>query len=112
MITTLELLERVKRATGKESVNALSKAIGCSRRGIDYWQKGTIMDDAYALRCADIAALDPGYVLYSIAAERAQKKGYKELFNFWKEKADQITPVLLSVSACFLLLFSDFGHLI
>ncbi len=107
MITTLELLEEVKKAIGNDTVYTLAKVIDCSRPTVDNWLKGGVMTDPHALRCADLTNLDPGYVLYSIAAERAQKSNNERLFNYWKTQADKINPIYLSITACFLTVFSS-----
>ncbi|WP_062270200.1 helix-turn-helix domain-containing protein [Endozoicomonas arenosclerae] len=102
MITTVELLDEVKKTQGIETKYALAKLLDCGQSSVANWYKKDTMNDRYALRCADLADLDPGYVLYSMAAERALKKKDERLFQFWKKQADKIGPALLAVSACFL----------
>lgn len=109
MITTPELIEHVKEAIGKDSNYAVAKALNITKQAMTYISKGeSVLSESTALRAADLTNLDPGYVLYSIAAERAQHAKNERLFNYWKEQADKITPIFLSSSACFLIAFSAF----
>ena len=112
MIRTPELLEEVKKSIGNDTIYSLAKVFEVSRNTVKFWLNDGVMTDANALRAADITNLDPGYVLYSMAAERAEKKGDDRLFNFWKEKADQIGPALLSASACLLMIFMEIQPLV
>lgn len=107
MITTLELIEKIKKEIKNDTVYGVAKVMGTERTSVRNWLNGGVMTDSVALRAAEITDLDAGYVLYSMAAERAQKKGNIRLFEFWKKRADHVLRTGTYLSICFLLPLSS-----
>ena len=99
MISTIKLIDEVKKSIKKDTIYSLAKVIGADRNTVRYWLKGGVISDKYALRCSEITGLDPDYVLYSINLERAGKTEEKCLIDYWQEKLDKIKPAL-AASAC------------
>lgn len=90
-ITTVQLADRVKSLIGKSSHYALAKFLGLTRPTISNWyDRGVVMDDETAIKCAFAVGLDPESVLCWLQVERVEKKGNDNLSQFWRHIATQI----------------------
>ncbi|AMO56613.1 hypothetical protein GZ77_03600 [Endozoicomonas montiporae] len=100
MTNTEELLKQVQKSINNDTIYGLAKALNVSRSAIKYWLNGHPISDPEAFRSAGLTGLDTDYVMFSIAAERAQKKGDNELFKYWSDKLTGLNLAVIPVSAC------------
>ena len=68
----MHLLDELKRANSLETDYQVAQLMGVHTSHVSQWRRRKPMGDESALRAAELAGLDPGYVLASIAAERAR----------------------------------------
>lgn len=72
MINTATLMSAAKLAQGIPSDYRLSKVLGVTENTLYNYRHGRTPDDERALKLAQMARLHPGFVLVSMAAERAK----------------------------------------
>lgn len=90
-INTVALANRVKSLIGKDSHYALAKFLDITRPAVSCWyDRGTVMDDETAVKCAYAVGLDPEGVLCWLQVERIEKKGNDNLSHFWRHIAERI----------------------
>ncbi len=88
MLTTVELLNRVKAAYNLPSDYALSKKLGFSRQRISkYYTQGHLLDDQGCFAVAELLDLNPAYVVACVNMERAEKKEDSVGVSFWMRHA-------------------------
>lgn len=88
MLTTVELLNRVKAAYDLGSDYALAKKLGVSvQRVSNYMRKKTFLDDKMAFIVAELLDLNPAYVVACSNMERAERKEDKSSVSFWMRYA-------------------------
>ena len=88
MLTTVELLNRVKAAYNLPSNYALAKKLCVSSQAVgDYYNKGTTLNDKTAFMVAELLDLNPAYVVACSNMERAEKKEDKNGVSFWMRYA-------------------------
>lgn len=103
MLTTNQLLDRIKSSHQAPSDYRLAKIVGIDQSGIRNYRSGRSRpDDVIASRLAVLADLDPGYVVACIHAERAQDDQTRTL---WTGIADRLQRSGLAALAalCFAL---------
>lgn len=72
MLSTNALLDAAKRAHSMPSDYRLSRVLGATDNTLYNWRKGkSHPDETYAFKLAQLAGLDPAFVLVSMAAMRA-----------------------------------------
>jgi hypothetical protein len=90
MITTLDLLELVKKTYENCSDYRAAQLLEISRQTPSTWiHRGSVMDDKTAIKAALLCNLDPEYVLACIAAERAKDS---DAFPHWEHIAGRLAP--------------------
>ena len=72
MINTNAVLDRIKSLHAIQSEYRLCRVIGVTDQTLLNWRKGRCPSDEHAVRMAQLAQLDTGLVLASLAAERAK----------------------------------------
>lgn len=73
MFTTLDLIEAAKTAQAIPSNYRLARVLEVPEGTVQRWNTGrNLPDDAACFRLAELAHLDPGFVVASIRAERAK----------------------------------------
>lgn len=82
MLTTSDLLAAVKHAQGIPSNYRLARIIGVTDATVANWKHGrNLPDDPMCERLAQMAGLDPAYVIASIYAERAANDDSKRIWS-------------------------------
>lgn len=82
MITTIDLLAAAKAAQRIPTNAALARLLVVPEKYVQRWNTGKhTPDDVTAARLAELAGLDVGEVLASIAAERASEPAARELWQ-------------------------------
>jgi hypothetical protein len=64
---------------------------------MNYRKKRSLPDDVMAIRLADELGLDRGYVLASIAAERANRSNNPNLADTWREMAEKLGIAIVTI---------------
>ena len=96
MITTHQLLDAAKAAAGISSEYRLCRTVGVSDQCLRNWRLGrSSPDDERAARLAEMAGLDVGYVLASMAAERAKDEGLKAAWAGLAKRLEGIAAALV-----------------
>ena len=85
----MHLLDELKRANSLETDYQAAKLMGVTTSYTSQWRRGKPMSDTSALRAAELAGLDPGYVLAAIAAERARRSQLPEVGKVWRGLANE-----------------------
>lgn len=80
MITTNDVLDRVKAVQGITSEYRLCRVVGVTDQTLARWRKGLAPSDEYAAKLANLARLDPGFVVASLAAERSKDPTISAVF--------------------------------
>lgn len=81
MLSTNELLDRVKAVQNIKSEYRLCRVVGVADQTLTNWRKGKSPSDEYAVKLAQLANLDVGLVLASIAAERVKDPTLQAVFS-------------------------------
>jgi len=90
MLTTAEIIARIKKMHGDCSDYRVSKLLGITSQAVYQWTSGArAMGDETAIKAALLLKLDPDYVVACIAAERA--KG-SNAFTTWRHIAERLQP--------------------
>lgn len=96
MITTKKLLQAVKEAHGIPSNYKLAPFLGVTEHTVGSWNVGrNLPDEKMSVRLAELAGLDPSYVLASIAAERAKDEGVKAAWASLAKRLEGIAAALV-----------------
>lgn len=101
-----DLLEQLAKARGLRSDYAIAKYLGLSRSRVSSYRHGVTIGPELALRIADDIGLDRGYVLASIAGERA-KGNVKAAWSELAKKAAAIAAAVFVVTCGATLLSID-----
>lgn len=91
MLNTQTLLDAAKHAQGITSEYRLARVIGIGDNTLYYYRHGRTPDDPRALRLAELAGLNPGWVLLCLAAERAKDDATRQAFT---KAADDLADAL------------------
>jgi transcriptional regulator with XRE-family HTH domain len=95
MIRTSELLAAVRAAQGVPSNYRLARLLDVPEKTVSRWNTGKhTPDDAMAQRLAELAGLDPGEVLASMAAERAGDEATRAA---WRAIAERLAATAAAV---------------
>lgn len=86
---TTTLLDRAKQRRGLRSDYALAQQLGVPTNYLTQWRKRKGVGDEYALQLAQLAELPAGFVLASLAAERAQSAAARQA---WTAVAAELDP--------------------
>ncbi len=90
MLTTCDLVERLKSVTDTGSAYAVAKLLGTTQSSLTNYMSGTrTMSDEVGLKAAKILKIEPDYVLACLSAERA--KG-TPTGRQWAHLAQRLTP--------------------
>jgi transcriptional regulator with XRE-family HTH domain len=81
MLNTNDLLDRVKAVQGIKSEYRLCRVVGVADQTLANWRKGKAPSDEYAAKLAQLAQMDMGLVLASIAAERVKDPTLQAAFS-------------------------------
>lgn len=107
MLTTVEILAAAKKAQRLPSNAALARLLGVPDKYVQRWGTGKhTPDDVTAARLAELAGLDVGEVLASVAAERASEPAAREL---WQRLAARLHAAGLAALAVILSLWIGGG---
>lgn len=88
IFTTADLLAAAKRGAGIPSNYRLARVLGTNDNTLSRWHSGKVVpDDAYAVRLAELAQLDSGFV---IAAMRAAREKDASLRAIWADMAERL----------------------
>lgn len=88
MLSTSDLVSAAKAAQGISSSYRLARVLGTSDQTLYRWKAGQAApDDSHAAKLAQMAGLDPGYV---IAQMRALREKDPELREIWQSMADRL----------------------
>ncbi|MBE98707.1 MAG: hypothetical protein CMP77_01970 [Flavobacterium sp.] len=89
-VTTVSLADRVKSLIKKDSAYGVAKILGLNIQTVINWYKrGTVMEDATGIQVAELLKMDPQSVLLWLQVERAEKKGNAILSRHWRDIAQQ-----------------------
>ncbi len=80
MITTNDVLDRVKAVQGITSEYRLCRVVGVTDQTLARWRKGLAPSDEYAAKLAQLAQLDVGLVVASLASERSKDPTLQAVF--------------------------------
>lgn len=78
---TVDLLAKLAAQRGLVSDYGIAKFLGVSRSRVSSWRHGVTIGEEMAITIADELALDRGYVLASIAAERTKRTAAKAVWS-------------------------------
>lgn len=82
MLSTLDLLDRAKSATGGASDYRIAQLLGVTRGAVSNYRNGvTVPENPIAMRLADLCGLDPVEVVASVNLERAKSETDRELWE-------------------------------
>lgn len=81
MLQTNDVLDRVKAVQGITSEYRLCRVVGVTDQTLARWRKGLAPSDEYAAKLAQLAQLDVGLVVASLAAERAKDPTLQAVFS-------------------------------
>lgn len=96
MLTTSQLLDAAKSASGITSEYRLCRTVGASDQTLRNWRLGrSVPDEKHAATLAEMAGLDVGYVLASMAAERAKDEGLKAAWAGLAKRLEGIAAALI-----------------
>ena len=85
MVTsTAKLLNTVKRRQRLKSDYQIVQLLGTSTSLMSQWRRGKVMGEDLALRAAELAGMDPAYVLASLNAERTKSAAARRV---WRDLA-------------------------
>ncbi|MFN3586041.1 MAG: hypothetical protein ACK4UT_00940 [Moraxellaceae bacterium] len=103
MLTTADIYTAVKALIGKDSAYAVAKVLGASNQAALTWRDGRhVMDDARAIKAAQMLGWDADYVLACLAAERAERADHADTAAVWRHVALRLAT---AASAGFLGIF-------
>lgn len=89
-LSTTILADRVKSLINNETTYGLAKHLGVSWQCVKNWyERGTVMDDATGIRIAELLEIDPESVLLWLQVERVEKKGNDKLSQHWRHIAER-----------------------
>lgn len=107
VITTVDIYNGVKSLIGKDSAYAVGKVLGASNQAALTWRDGKhVMDDARAIKAAQLLGWDADHVLACLAAERAARAGSDETAAVWRHVALRLAT---AASVVFLGIYSVFS---
>lgn len=96
---TPEVLDAIKKAQGVESDYAVATLLDVTRSAVSKYRLGrSHFDDATAIRAAELAGLDAGYVIACAHAERAKSDPERAA---WKSIVSRLAGVLFVTPALF-----------
>mgnify|MGYP001337996052 FL=1 len=78
MITTLELLDRLKQEVNLPSDYAVAKFLNVSQQAVSRWRNGRVMCEETALKVARVLKIDQDMVILSNIVERQTNQKAKE----------------------------------
>lgn len=88
MLNISDLLSAAKRGAGIPSNYRLARVLGLTDSGVQRWTSGRgVPDDAQAIRMANMAGLDPGYVVASVRALREKDDAVRAI---WADMAERL----------------------
>jgi len=87
MRTTADYIEAVKARYGLDSWAATARYLDVSDQSVRLWRRGHSMQDATALRIAELLNLCPARVLADVAAERSENPDVRAA---WIKAADAL----------------------
>jgi anion-transporting ArsA/GET3 family ATPase len=91
MQTTNEFLNAIQTKLSLASDYALAKRLAVKGQVISNYRVGrSLPDEAMAIKLADELDLNRGYVLASIAAERASRSDNPQIANTWRDMAEKL----------------------
>jgi hypothetical protein len=97
-MNTAELLDHVRKAQALPSDYALAAKLGVSPQRVSHFRNGReIPGDKAALHLAQLAQLDPGYVLACLHAERAKRPAERKAWQALARKAGIAAMLLITV---------------
>ena len=80
-MTTIQLLDKLKKAYDIPSDYAVAKFLGVKQQTVSHWRRGrSAFDDEIALKVADLLELDRGQVLAWMHAERCKNPDARRAF--------------------------------
>lgn len=101
MLNTIDLLDAAKQRAGITSEYRLCRTVGASDQTLRNWRLGrSVPDEKHAAALAELAGLDVGYVLASMAAERAKDDTLRAA---WANLARRLEGLAASVLAVLVL---------
>ncbi|WP_066014348.1 hypothetical protein [Endozoicomonas atrinae] len=107
IVTTKDLLLRIKAKHNLQSTYALCKLMGENRRSIDRYLSGdTIKKASVMITVARLLDADLSWVAYNIMAEEAENDGEHDVARSFAETAQLYATTGLAISACLCLFFS------
>lgn len=88
MLTTVELLNRVKATYGLESDYSLAKKLSITPQAVSkYMSKRSFLDNRVAVMVAELLDLNPMYVVACTNMERSEKQEDSVGVSFWMRYA-------------------------
>lgn len=81
MLNTNTVLDRIKSIHGITSEYRLCRVIGVTDQTLLNWRKGRCPSDEHAVKLAQLAQLDVGLVVASLASERAKDPTLQAVFS-------------------------------
>lgn len=99
MLTTQQLLDAAKSAQGAKSDYRLARLIGIGDNALYNYRHGRTPDDSRAMRIAELAGIDPGYVLLCMAAERAKDDAQRAALTATAQLVGEMLGVKLPAGA-------------
>lgn len=89
-LTTVILSDRLMSLINKETPYAVAKFLGLNKQTVLNWyQRGTVMDDVTGVRIANELKIDPEQVVLWLQVERMEKKGNDSLSQLWRHIAER-----------------------
>lgn len=79
MITTLELLDRLKEEADLPSDYAVAKFLNITHQAVSRWRNGKVMSEEVALKVARVLDMDQDFVVLSNIVERQKNRRAKEM---------------------------------
>lgn len=90
-LTTVILSDRLMSLINKETPYAVAKFLGLNKQTVLNWyQRGTVMDDVTGVRIARELKIDPEQVVLWLQVERMEKKGNDSLSQIWRHIAEHM----------------------
>lgn len=92
---TSDYIAVAKQRNGIQSDYALAKLLGTGSTTVASWNVGrSVPDTRFAVKLAELAAVDPLKVLAEIEIERAERKGAEDAASFWRDYLCRITETV------------------